>query len=95
MNYYTQKERLQIVLDIASKLKNFKSKDGSIINLYNENLCSFIIELKQIFSNYIKQDENNLIEMKGTLLFEEIGKNIEYLLPIKKNKKSLFVIRGK
>jgi hypothetical protein len=88
-------ERLQIVLQIVNNLKNFKCKNNTIINLYDDNICHFITELKQIFNNYIKQDETNLLDFKGTLYFEEIDKNIEYLLPCKKNVKSLFVIRGK
>ena len=39
---YTQTERVNIVLDIVRKLKNYKIKSGNTINLYNEELCSFI-----------------------------------------------------
>ena len=92
--FYSKIERLQIVLEIVNKLKNFKCKNNTIINLYDDNLCSFIKELKEIFNNYIKQDENKLIDYKGNLYFEEIDKKIEYFLPCKKNKKSLFVIKG-
>lgn len=90
-------ERLEIVLEIINKLKNFKSKNNTIINLYDENLCSFIKELKEIFKEYINQDDksvDNIKDFKGNLNFEEIDKKIEYFLPCKKNKKSLFVIRG-
>ena len=92
--FYSKIERLQIVLEIVNKLKNFKCKNNTIINLYDDNLCSFIRELKEIFNSYIKQDETKLIDYKGNLYFEEIDKKIEYFLPCKKNKKSLFVIRG-
>ena len=92
--FYSKIERLQIVLEIVNKLKNFKCKNNTIINLYDDNLCSFIGELKEIFNNYIKQDENKLIDYKGKLYFKEIDKKIEYFLPCRKNKKSLFVIRG-
>lgn len=92
--FYNKIERLQIVLEIVNKLKNFKCKNNTIINLYDDNLCSFIGELKEIFNNYIKQDENKLIDYKGNLYFEEIDKKIEYFLPCRKNKKSLFVIKG-
>lgn len=92
--FYSKIERLQIVLEIVNKLKNFKCKNNTIINLYDDNLCSFIKDLKEIFNNYIKQDENKLIDFKGNLYFEEIDKKIEYFLPCRKNKKSLFVIRG-
>ena len=94
MTYYTQKERLQIVLDIINNLKNYKTKNNTIINLYNEELCSFIKEFKFITNQYIKQDDNKPIkEFKGKMLFEEINKEIEYIFPAKNNKKPLFVIR--
>jgi hypothetical protein len=88
-------ERLQIVLQIVNKLKNFNCKNNTIINLYDENLCHFITELKQIFDKYIKQEEPNLIDYKGILYFQEINKYIEYFLPCRKNMESLFVIKGK
>ena len=62
--FYSKIERLQIVLEIVNKLKNFKCKNNTIINLYDDNLCSFIKDLKEIFNNYIKQDENKLIDFK-------------------------------
>lgn len=92
--FYSKIERLQIVLEIVNKLKNFKCKNNTIINLYDDNLCNFIEELKEIFNNYIKQDETKLIDYKGNLYFEEIDKKIEYFLPCRKNKNSLFVIKG-
>ena len=93
--FYTKMERLQIVLEIVNKLKNYRCTNNTIIDLYNENLCQFITELKQIFDKYIKQEEPDLIDYKGILYFEEINKNLEYFLPCRKNEKSLFVIRGK
>ena len=92
-NYYSRDERLEIVLNIVKKLKNYELRNGSIINLYNENLCGFIIKFKEITNNYIKQDDNNVKEFKGKLLFTEINKTIEYILPSNKNKEPLFVIR--
>jgi hypothetical protein len=92
--YYTKIERLEIVLDIVKKLKNYKGKNNTTVNLYNEHLCSFVAEFKEICNNYIKQDESKLEDYKGTLDFEEINKKIEYCLPCKKNKAPLFVIRG-
>ena len=41
-NYNNKSDRLAIVLDIAKKLKNYKLKNGSTLNLYNHELCSFI-----------------------------------------------------
>ena len=93
--FYSKMERLQIVLQIVKKLKNYNCKNNTTINLYDENLCHFITELKQIFDKYIKQDEQNLNDYKGILYFEEINKNIEYFLPCRKNAEPLFVIKGK
>ena len=87
--FYTKMERLQIVLQIVNKLKNFHCT-----NLYNENLCYFITKLQQIFDKYIK-DEQNLNDYKGILYFEEINKNIEYFLPCRKDAEPLFVIKDK
>uniref|UniRef100_A0A6C0H6G0 Uncharacterized protein n=1 Tax=viral metagenome TaxID=1070528 RepID=A0A6C0H6G0_9ZZZZ len=92
--YNNKMERLKIVLEIVNKLKNYKCPNGTIINLYNENLCYFIKELKEIFNKYIKQDEDNVVDYKGVLYFQEINKNIEYFLPCKKNVESLFVIKS-
>jgi hypothetical protein len=88
-------ERLQIVLQIVNKLKQFRCTNNTIIDLYNENLCNFITELKQIFDKYVKQEESNLIDYTGILYFQEINKNIEYFLPCRKNEESLFVIKSK
>ena len=87
-------ERLNIVLGIIHKLKNFKTSNNKVINLYDDNLCHFIVELKEIFKNYIKQEESTLNDYKGIRYFQEIDKNIEYLLPCKKKDSPLFVIRG-
>tara|TARA_Y100000389_G_scaffold68081_1_gene64501 strand:+ start:341 stop:622 length:282 start_codon:yes stop_codon:yes gene_type:complete len=91
--YYSKSERLVIVLEIFKNLKNYKQKNGNTINLYNEKLCSFIKEFKEITKKYINQKEDDIKEYKGILIFEEINKKIEYILPIKKNKEALFVIR--
>jgi hypothetical protein len=86
---YSQSERLNIVLDIVKKLKNYKLHTGNTINLYNSSLCSFITDFKIITNKYIKEEK----EYKVPLYFEEINKTIEYILPINKNKKPLFVIK--
>jgi len=93
IEYNNEAERLAIVLDIAKKLKNYKLKNGSTLNLYNPELCSFITEYKKIANEYIKQDDNDVKDYRGTLLFEEINKNIEYILPAHKSTAPLFVIR--
>ena len=93
--FYTKIERLNIVLDITKKLKFYKNKNGISVNLYDENNCSFNILFKKICNDYIKQDENNIVDFTGTLKFEEIDKNIEYILPARRNTQPLFVIRYK
>ena len=87
---YTQSEKVGICLDISNKLKNFTNSNGVAVNLFNDNY-TFISKLKSIFNDYIKGS----IEYRGTLEFEEIGKNIEYHFPINKKQKPLFVIRIK
>lgn len=91
--FYSKVERLKIILDISKKLKNFKSPSGNeIIDLYNDQY-SFIQEFKKISNEYIQQDDNNVKEYKGTLIFEEIDRNIDYIFPAKNYKEPLFVIR--
>jgi hypothetical protein len=93
-NFRTRQERLHIVLDIAKKLRNYELKNGSTMDLYNDQY-SFIPELKNIFNEYVKQDDELPLDFSGLLRFEEIGKDIEYVLPSTKNKLPLFVIRIK
>ena len=88
-NNYSKNERLQIILEIMGKLKNFNINNETI-DLYNSNY-SFMKELKQITNIYI----NNGLSQKGFLEFTEIDKQIEYNFPQKNYKKSLFVIRMK
>ena len=89
MEYLTQLDKLQITLDIIYKLRNFEGPNGTI-NLF-EDTYTFVPKLKKIFNDYIHSDR----QFKGTLFFEEIGKNIDYRLPIMNNKQPLFVIRMK
>jgi len=88
MEKYTQKEKIQICAEIITNLKNFKGKDDTPVNLFNESY-SFVKPLKQLFKDYIHGDQF----YKGTLDFVEIGKKIEYHFPLTKNHKQLFVIR--
>jgi len=88
MSEHSYVERLNIVLDIAKKLKNFEGKNGQIIDLY-KNEISFIEDFKIITNKYIKEG----IEFSGSFDFIEIGKRIDYIFPIDKSKKPLFVIR--
>lgn len=94
MNNYSKKERLEIVLEIVNSLKNFKGKDNTSVNLFNDQF-SFIKDFKEIYTNYINNDTPSTKELSGKLFFEEIGKYIEYKLPYCKKNKKLFVIRIK
>ena len=86
-NYYTQQEKINICLEIASSLKEFDGKNGKV-NLFNETY-TFVPELKKIFKDYIHGD----CYYKGVLHFVEIDKKIDYHFPLTKNHKPLFVIR--
>ena len=87
MKFYSQKEKIEICLDIAKKLKFFENKNGTI-NLFNESY-TFVPKLKKIFQEYIKGTS----DFKGTLEFEELGKIINYHFSI--NKKAVFIIKLK
>lgn len=95
MGKYTRLERLQIVLDITNKLKNFPTSSGfGTLDLYNME-CNATDELKQIFKQYINQNENESIGYSGKIYFDEINRTIEYILPIKNHIKPVFVLRFK
>jgi len=90
MSTYNYVERLNIILDIAKKLKKFEGKNGQIIDLYKNDI-SFIEDFKKISDIYIKQG----IEQCGKFDFIEIGRTIEYIFPVNKLQEPLFVIRFK
>jgi hypothetical protein len=90
MSFYSEKEKLEICLDIAKKLKFYENAQGVVVNLFNENY-TFIPKLKEIFANYIKDTK----DYSGILEFEEIGKQIKYHFPISKRRKATFVIKMK
>jgi hypothetical protein len=92
IKFLTRKERLEIVLNIAKKLKKFTLQNNTTIDLYQEHY-SFIPELKEIFNNYVKQDDLLPLDFSGIIRFEEINKDIEYNLPVTNKKEPLFVIR--
>jgi hypothetical protein len=85
---YSASEKIEIVLDIINKLKNFKGKNKTKINLYNDNY-SFVPEFRKICNDYIRSTN----EYRGTLRFEEIDRNVEYYLPVRKKDKAVFVIK--
>ena len=41
--FYNKMERLEIVLQIINKLKNFHCTNNRTIDLYNETLCGFLL----------------------------------------------------
>jgi hypothetical protein len=47
--FYNQKEKIEICVDIAKKLKFFENEKGTV-NLFNESY-TFVPKLKDIFSN--------------------------------------------
>jgi len=90
---YNQVERLEIVMDIVHKLRNFKDVRGNVVNHYDDRF-SFIPEFKKICNEYIKQSpEETATERSGTIDYYEMKRTIEYKLPIGWGEKSLFVFR--
>jgi hypothetical protein len=85
--YLSQLQKVQITLDIAKQLRYFEGPNGKV-NLFNQEY-TFVPKLKKIFQDYIHSDK----QFKGTIPFEEINKIIEYRLPVRSDKKPLFVIR--
>jgi hypothetical protein len=96
MNKKNKQERLIIVLDICKKLKKFPKSSlhlqDQYIDLYNSDFPA-IKQLKDVFNEYINQDETCLSSLSGKIQFPEISRYIEYLLPINKNKDPVFVLR--
>jgi hypothetical protein len=88
--FYSEKEKVEICVDIAKKLKFFENSQGIVVNLFNENY-TFIPKLKKIFADYIKDTR----DYSGSIEFEEIGKQIKYHFPVSKKKKASFTIKIK
>ena len=89
MVYYTAKEKLDIVMDMVSKLRHYKNDRGEAVNLMNEQF-SFVNKLKKIMNKYVREDGS---EYKGFLEFEEIGKKLEYYFPASNKRDPTLVIR--
>lgn len=88
----TKEDRLQIVLNIAKRLRNFPTTDGTrTVDLYNESYPA-IAELKTVFDEYIKSHQRS--SLAGKIRFPEINKTIEYILPAKTHIEPLFVLRA-
>lgn len=92
MNTKSKEERLEIVLDIIRKLRNFPTVNTATIDLYNSEYPA-MIKLREIFSRYVNQSDSSLSGESGTIPFPEINRKIEYLLPIKKSTPPKFILR--
>ena len=93
--YRTQIDRINVVLDIVKQLKNYPTLNTGPIDLYKEEYV-YVQRLKKIFSDYIKQPQDDLKQFKGVVFFEEtVKRDAEYILPILKSQEPLFVIRMK
>lgn len=98
MNKRNKQERLQVVLDIAQKLKRFPKSGFTVfetpyMDLYNSEYPA-IVKLKKVFHEYIHQSDENSTGFSGQILFEELNRKIEYILPIKKRAQPLFVLKA-
>ena len=94
--YRTQIDRVNIVLDIVKQLKNYPTATaGETTDIYKEEY-TYVQRLKKVFSDYIKQPQDNLKQFKGSIFLEEtVRRDVEYILPILKSQEPLFVIRMK
>jgi hypothetical protein len=86
----SKEERLKIILDIISKLKTIPANnDIGYINMWKMDY-SAIKTIKKIFDDYISEEESQLIERRGKIFFEELNRNIVYLLPANERVKAIF-----
>ena len=93
--YRSQIDRINVVLDIVKQLKNYPTLNTGPVDLYKEEYV-YVQRLKKIFSDYIKQPQDDLKQFKGAIFFEEtVKRDAEYILPILKSQEPLFVIRMK
>jgi hypothetical protein len=93
--YRSQIDRVNVVLDIVKQLKNYPTLNAGPVDLYKEEYV-YVQKLKKIFSDYIKQPQDDLKQFKGVVFFEEtVKRDAEYILPILKSQEPLFVIRMK
>ena len=91
--FYTKEERMGIVMETVKSMKQFRSKNGKIVDLYNENMFYFVKDLKKIFNDYVKQDDASVVEFSGTLDFVEVSKIVEYKFPADRSVEPVFMIR--
>lgn len=94
-DYLTVEERINVVLNIVRQLKNYPTQNMGPVDLYKDEYI-YVQKLKKVFSDYIKQPQDNLKQFKGVVFLEEtVKRDAEYILPILKSQEPLFVIRMK
>lgn len=98
MNKRNREERLLVVLDISKRLRNFPKSTYNInenpyMDLYNTDYLA-IKKIKEIFKEYVNQDEILSQSMSGSIKFPEIQRKIEYILPINKRNEPVFVMKS-
>jgi hypothetical protein len=94
-NKRNRAERVDLVVYLAKLLKNYPVQPGQYIDLYNSDFPG-IKDLKQKFTNYINQNDSDpklLIGDSGKIPLPEMGRKIEYILPIKKSARPFLVFR--
>jgi hypothetical protein len=93
--YRSQIDRINVVLDIVKQLKNYPTLNTGPVDLYKDEYV-YVQKLKKIFSDYIKQPQDDLKQFRGVVFFEEtVKRDAEYILPVLKSQEPLFVIRMK
>lgn len=93
--YRSQIDRINVVLDIVKQLKTYPTLNTGPVDLYKDEYV-YVQKLKKIFSDYIKQPQEDLKQFKGVVFFEEtVKRDAEYILPVLKTQEPLFVIRMK
>lgn len=82
-----KQERLEIVLNVSRQLKEMQ--------LYHTTFPA-ITEIKRIMSGWVQQNDDcpdKLYSLSGNIPFPEMHRKIQYLLPIKRINKPLFVLK--
>ena len=91
--YRLREERVTIVINFCTNLRNYEDVKNNKINLYDID-NSFIEYFKETCKLYINQDDTKeIIDYEGRMHFKEIDKYIDFCLPGKTNKKPSFVFR--
>ena len=61
--YRSQIDRINVVLDIVKQLKNYPTQNMGPVDLYKDEYV-YVQKLKKIFSDYIKQPQDDLKQFK-------------------------------